>query len=263
MKMPALLRTAKRLYHEQRGVVLIEMVVVLPVLLLLVFGVISFGYVFVVFEDEAIAVSSSASAIQTNPGNGATTRAFALTSGQPWISFTGSNTICAQSFAQGAALPTPYCSGATWNTGTPAGVPAGTAYVVAVEAQVTPTLALPNTYSWLLGQTFTQKTTATVAGALNYPTCTAGQYITSTDGITLTCSSPTTPSGTFCGNDYVAACDGTGATNTPLVTETPCIVGGTSYNPTVSCPSGYSQYMYVDAAIKSAKANCYYTCIKN
>lgn len=253
----------RHLWQEQRGVLFIEMAILLPVFLLLAFAVISFGYVFFIYEYEGLIVGSAASAIQNNPTNPATTRSLVASAGAPFISFTGANTICAQSFAQGATLPNPYCTGNTWVTTPPTGVTAGTPYQVAVVAVVTPQLPVPTPYTWLINKAITQKTIVTISGSPNFPVCPAGQYLTSTNGSSLTCATPTPPSGSFCGNAYQTNCAGRGAIFTPNVTNTACVVGGTSYNPLTSCPAGYSRYRYVDVGSLARSDTCFWTCLKN
>ena len=187
---PAHINRYKYLLFQQSGVIAIEFALLVPVFFLLVFAIISFGYVFVIYEAEGRAVSSVASTIQVYPTNEAWTKTFALESGGNLFSFASSgNYICAKAIPNGGQVGGSYCNPGTWTTtAADAGVAAGTAYQVAIQAGVTPNLPLPSAFKWLIGKQLIQQAVVTVGGPqATIPVCNGAGQALQSDGASYSC----------------------------------------------------------------------------
>jgi len=130
---------ARKLWHDTRGAGIIEAAIILPIFVLLMFGIIEYGYYLVRSEMLARSVSTVALAIQNDPGDPSTTQALANNSGGGAISFGGTsgNYICAKAYKNLPSSNSTLCASGDWKTqASDAGVSAGTIYYVGVQATV-------------------------------------------------------------------------------------------------------------------------------
>jgi Flp pilus assembly protein TadG len=208
---------------DERGVVLVEFAIIFPVLLLVIFAVMEFGWYFIRLEAVNHAVSITAAAIANGT---ATTQADAELKASGAVQFgTGGNYICAQAYSTNAAAlaANPYCTSSSWSLGS-----SSTPYV-AIVAYAAP-MALSGFINQILPSSVQNPTpTAITVRAIQPvggntggapPTCTAGQ--------TLTWS--TTANAFQCSNDNVASGEISGGCTNTNVYEGSVIGGSTSPN---------------------------------
>ena len=125
-----------RLAKDNSGAAVIEFALILPVLLLILLGVLEFGLWFLRDQVVQRTTTTAASAIQQDPTN-PDTEADAYASGASFVDYTlTGNYICAKAYKLRDDAKANLCAAGDWATTTPTGVTAGTAYYVALVANV-------------------------------------------------------------------------------------------------------------------------------
>ena len=151
----------------QKGVAIIEFAFVLPILLILVFAIIDFGYGFVIYEAGGRVVSNVSALITATPAasQSTITQASVNNIGAPLMTFNdgSGNTLCAQSYATLDQAKLLSCSGGTWVTTQPPST-SGT-YYVAIKAVYTPKVLAKDPWNYLSTIKFVQTAVATVGGS--------------------------------------------------------------------------------------------------
>jgi len=136
-------RNFNRMLLDKVGTSAIEFALLLPVFIVLVLGVIEFGMYFVQSEIASNAINTVEQNLQRNAGfySGMTPAQLTQTEkslGSGLVSFTKpGNYLCVTSYTTAAAASSaPPCTSTTLNAGPPVGFPAGSAYYVAVRADL-------------------------------------------------------------------------------------------------------------------------------
>ena len=127
----------KSLRKNNKGVVAIEMAIVLPILILIIAAVLEFGLYFLKSQAASRAVSTASISLQQDHGavNSASTKTTMQNNGLGMMNLAAMpNFVCAKAYATSSAASSGSCNAGDWETSEPTGVTVGSPYWIAVRA---------------------------------------------------------------------------------------------------------------------------------
>jgi Flp pilus assembly protein TadG len=173
---------------EKTGAAAIEAALVLPIILLLLGGMTELGVYFWRSQIINRGFTVTSSAVQNNPSDPNNLNT-AMQTGAGIIDVASApNFFCAQSYTSQAAATALGCSGTTWETTPPVGLPSGGPYYVAMRTKVVSPSFFPGLSGVLPDIEYSSVIPINSSNG-TLPTCAPGEVVTS-NGTALTCVNP-------------------------------------------------------------------------